>query len=286
MPIQKRKNKTPKISRLSGKESAKFTGEGRTNRAFSLSVVQDGHLFNVVRKREQEIENNIYRLQGINSMNSIARNKLIASNKLWYVFYKAGLPVPEYRKIDLRTGKASRIRSAKDSTPIRITNPNYLSAFERNMGGKKALIKGHEMDYGRPVFFSTLLVEKDSNLIKNLARDIAKIHSLGYKFKFLDFFGFRKKGNTFERAIIDFDPENIKKVSKEELEELIPHVLNSIKFEMGEKEFRLFLAEYLRNTKSRKIRKLILSKNYLKSKFKNILPGQIDTDARNIENQW
>ncbi len=282
MPQNKRKKPVLVISKI-GNLQEKFLGEGRTNKVYSSKTTQNGVRFNLVRKKAK-LHTAVRALEKFPVANQNFKRRLIATNKIWYSFYMAGLPVPRYRKIDLRTGKGSRVD--KEGNPIKITNKNYLSVFERNVAGKKKLIQVHDSFYGNPVFFNILSLPKDKKLAINLAKDFATITNLGFDTTHFDFWELRKKGNTFERRIVDIDSESILRKSNLFLSESIPKKLNILKLHMDGAVFKLFLQTYLSNIKSKQILQAVKNEKKLWSDYKIIGPSEQSFGSALAERNW
>jgi hypothetical protein len=157
------------------------------------------------------------------AMQSVRRN-LIAQQKAWFALFKAGLPVPRFHKIDLR-------RQSK----------HYLSTFMEDMSKRFGKIyTGHIM--GVPVFFDGLSLKRDRTLIRNLAKDLAKINGLGYFPEAADFWSFYRKNASWDRVIFDFGafgkPQQFVRDTQLAIQ------FGNIAFPMPEPEFAYFVKQY------------------------------------------
>jgi hypothetical protein len=116
-----------------------------------------------------------------------AKEKII-DQKVWKAFFKAGLPVPRFSKLDLR-----------------VESETFLATFMEDMRERFGkLYDGHRG--GRPDIDLFRRVNKDRKLVRTLANDLATIFNLGYTFPFLDFWHFYEMGNgKLGRVILDFN---------------------------------------------------------------------------------
>ncbi|MFA5764141.1 MAG: hypothetical protein WC915_05020 [archaeon] len=175
--------------------------------------------------------------------NDIVADAILAQ-KVWFAFYKAGLPVPRFSKIDLR-GKSK----------------TFLSRYMEDMGLRHGeLTDGHLIGKPREDIFNN--VKKDPKLIKFLARDLATIYNSGYFSSFMDFWHFYKLSNKkLDRVILDFESfEKLTLTKNNLLTEVslghVKHNVNDMKQALG-LSYNVFRIELLKKVKNPAIRKLI-----------------------------
>lgn len=181
----------------------------------------------------------------------------IIGQQAWFAFLKAKLPVPKISKLDLR--KNSKY---------------YLHLFVEDLRKRHGeLIDCHTQ--GDPTFFKRLLIPRDRIILKKLAGDLSKIHSLGFAAENVDFWHFYRKKNTWDRVIIDFD--GFRKQGKARHQESVFENIYDIGTNLGtkSKEFRYFIHDYTKNCNNKIIRDLIL-KQYNIDKFEYLDPRFMD----------
>jgi hypothetical protein len=169
--------------------------------------------------------------------------KTITAQRAWFAFFKAGLPVPEFSKLDLRT-----------------RSNNFLSRFMQIIKPKDSqLVDGHVAGSPNPDVFVS--IRKKPNKIKELAKDLVTIYDLGFFSRHLDFWHFYiGKNNEWERVILDFESfERIRKEKKKFNNDAgvwIKCCLFDMKRALGENYF-IFRNEMLDTIKDPKIKQII-----------------------------
>jgi hypothetical protein len=175
---------------------------------------------------------------------------VLQGQKAWQAFHKAGLPVPEISKVDLRKN-----------------SPHYLHLFAEDLRKKHGkLYDCHTV--GRPTFFSNFSFPKDKTLIENLANDLATIHSIGFFPGNVDFWNFYKKGNTWGRVIIDFD--NFKRRGKIQHTNKAIENISDIANYLGprSKAFKLFIGNYSKTCKNKHL-SMLVRRQYAEDRFEH-----------------
>ncbi|VVB74947.1 Uncharacterised protein [uncultured archaeon] len=167
---------------------------------------------------------------------------IIRQQKTWADLRKNGLPVVEFSKVDLR--KSSKTR-------LHVFVPN----LERRYG---KLIPTHDSAWmyegglPKPTFLKQLKLSTDKKLIDELSSDLAKIHKLHYAAWVVDFWHFYKKGDTYERIILDVGELSKRKAKDTTLGGLnIQNTFVDIYHCMGREEFQFFIKQYMKHTPSR-----------------------------------
>jgi hypothetical protein len=186
--------------------------------------------------------------RGSRDPSHIPRKAAIRGQLAWRTMWKAGLPVPEISKIDLRKG-----------------SKQYLHLFVEDLRKHYGKLEDcHER--GQPIFFKKFSFPKDKRLLTHLANDIATIHSLGYTPDNVDFWHFYKKGTSWGRVIIDFD--GFRKTKRENhIHQSIANVYD-ISTYLGTKSeaFKFFVKEYSKTCHDRELGSII-QKQYDYDKF-------------------
>ena len=161
------------------------------------------------------------------------REDIAQGQVAWKAFYRAGLPVPKFSKVELRKG-----------------HEHYLAVFMEDMVKKHGrIIDGHEL--GQPVFLRKLSVERNGSLIKNLAKDLATMHNIGFTTRYLDFWHYYKnRKGKWNRVILDFNGFE-KEFDKNVTITRLRHNITHAKEHFGKREFMLFFEEYLKHYKGK-----------------------------------
>ncbi len=161
------------------------------------------------------------------------------SQEVWKSFYEAGLPVAEFKKINLD----------KD--------PNHLENLIKEMNVKFGkLTPCHKNNV--PVGLKNLKKSKDEKLIQNLGKDLARTYNLGYyppKINFWNFYN-DKKNSCTSRVIISLD-SFVKLEKKDEYSSIYKASLENIKdikSNMGQGEFELFLSSFLKSVNKKNVK--------------------------------
>jgi hypothetical protein len=167
--------------------------------------------------------------------------KAIDYQKKLYLFKRAGLPVPSHSKIDLRK---------RSPTYLHIFQPDLEKRFGKLIPVNEVnLFTGHS--HGKPTFLRKLSLQKDSQLIESLAKDLATLHSLDYFSHWIDFWHFYKKGNSFGRLIFDVSElHRLEKNSGQQTAKLL-HMFSEIKHQFHKGEFEYFAKQYLKYSKNK-----------------------------------
>jgi len=167
------------------------------------------------------------------------RERVINAKRAYTAFKRAALPVPSFF--------IPRIRyfSAPESILMENLTKRFGKLFPINSKKRSA----------HPVFLKKLSIKNDSVLIKNLAKDLATIFNLGFVPYAMDFWMFYKKGNTYERVLVDLTlfthktDEIYSQIPKSFFKENLQNSVFAFKENMGQREFELFYGEFLENLK-------------------------------------
>jgi hypothetical protein len=152
------------------------------------------------------------------------RGERIRNQKTWLELKKAGLPVVEFSKADLRRN-----------------SPTYLRAFQPNLKEThRKLIRINQGPF--PVFFKKLNIHFDWKLIGDLAKDLATMHNAGLGAGYPDIWALYRKKNTYDRVIIDFDHiYNLSKFNPEAKKGSLLGIVSQIHPYLGQKEMNYFV---------------------------------------------
>ncbi len=151
-----------------------------------------------------------------------AKRLLTREAKLLRLFEINGIKVPKNIKVDLRKGQEG--------------------LWMEDLSQEGEIIETHVR--GNPIKFRELSIQKHEQTIRELARQLKTIHSLGYHlvFDIIDIWVFIKKGGQLIPAVVD--TEFITK-SKKRIQEHRRENVEYIGCYLGKEEFQLFKKEYV-----------------------------------------
>ena len=156
-------------------------------------------------------------------------NNLKISQEVWKSFCDAGLPVAEFKKINID----------KD--------PNYLDIIFKEMNERYGKLTSCHKN-GVPVELKKFKKNKDEKILQYLGKDLARTYNLGFyppKINFWNFYN-DKKNSCTDRVIISLD--SFKKIEKKDeyvaIYKATAMNLKDIKSNMGEEEFLIFLSAF------------------------------------------
>jgi hypothetical protein len=164
-------------------------------------------------------------------------NQIANEQRVYRLLKKIGLPVPVFSRAMLK--KTRRDKSSQISLIIEDVRQRVGKLYDCHKSGD-------------PIFLSKLKVNKDYNLIKDLAQDLAKIHSNGLTTEFVDFWHFYRVGKwslfkrgSWGRIFIDFNKLYFERnIGQTKTKQNKKEVLQSIKDNMRKETWKLFYQEY------------------------------------------
>ncbi|MFA5764006.1 MAG: hypothetical protein WC915_04290 [archaeon] len=229
MPLGQRAWKSPQLKRaklLVGR----FIGEGQ-------------HLYGVDFKvkdllvSEKQPSGKIKRFRSVlknSEDNWLTRGDFALMQRIYRKFKQANLPVPSFSR--------TIPKDASSRQKIVIVAEN----LEKKHG---KLYDGHKN--GELRFPKQLSIKEDRKLLVDLAKDLATIHNLGIACNYVDYFHFYKKGNSYDRVIVDFDKLEFRSGSKlqKSIYVNLRSFLKALRYGPGLEptpEFKFFLKSYLK----------------------------------------
>jgi hypothetical protein len=195
--------------------------------------------FNITKVRSAELIEGKNVFHGVfKKKPGVSRISVATTQSIYRSLKKLGLPVPEF----------SRALSILNKRKVK--HPEiFAENLERKYG---KLYDCHKK--GSPIFLRKLNLKKDSELINNLAKDLATMHRNGIIPNYIDFWHFYKIGDwklsnrgTWDRVIIDFD--KMFRIPKKEIEysefieKNLKHISRNMKKDVWKEFFRIYLNE-------------------------------------------